>query len=119
MSEGLTWEDEDGDPELGAAGQALSDMLLERELQRFRAARAAADSEPREWRAATSLNQSRLWLTAEEARELSDEMVALFLRYAERLDDPASRPDGARLVSLVGWLAPSGPVLKQGAGADR
>jgi DNA-binding transcriptional ArsR family regulator len=119
VNEGLTWDDGAEDPELGAAGQALSDMLLERELQRFRAARASAESEPPQWRDATSLNQSRLWLTAAEARDLADEMVALFLRHAERLNDPASRPDGARLVSLVGWLAPSGPVRDRDAGADR
>lgn len=119
VSEGLTWEDGDEDPELTAAGEALSDMLLERELQRFRAARASAVSEPREWREATGLNRSRLWLTPEEARALSEEMVALFLRHAERLTDPDKRPEGARLVSLVGWLAPSGPVRDRAGRTER
>ena len=119
VSEGLTWEDGDEDPELTAAGEALSDMLLERELQRFRAARASAASEPQEWREVTHLNQSRLWLTADEARALSEELAELFLRHAERLNEPEKRPEDARLVSLVGWLAPSGPLRDRADRAER
>lgn len=109
VTEGLSWGDPDDDAETAAAGEALTDVLLERELQRLRAARAAADRETREWRDATSVNQSQLWLTAEEARQLSEEMMRLFLTHAERLHDPAARPEGSRPVSLVGWLVPSGP----------
>jgi predicted ArsR family transcriptional regulator len=115
VTEGLTWGDGDEDAETSAAGDALTDMLLERELQRLRAARAAADSEPAEWRDATGVNQSRTWMTAEEANALNEQMVALFLTHADRLGDPDARPEGARLVSLVGWLAPSGPMPERSA----
>lgn len=109
VSEGLVWGDEAEDSETSAAGDALTDMLLERELQRLRAARSSSAQEPAEWRDATSVNESKLWLTADEAKQLSEAMVELFLTHADRLRDPDSRPDGARLVSLVGWLVPSGP----------
>jgi predicted ArsR family transcriptional regulator len=115
VTEGLTWGDAEEDPETSAAGEALTDVLLERELQRLRAARAAAAREPAEWRDATSVNQSHAWLTADEARRLSAAMVDLFLSWpTERVADPATRPDGARLVSLVGWLVPSGPMPADG-----
>lgn len=110
VTEGLTWGDPADDPATAAAGEGLTDMLLERELQRFRAARAAADSEPPAWREATSLNQAQLWVTAEEAAEISEAMRELFLSHGERIGDPAQRPPGARLVSVLGWLVPSGPV---------
>jgi hypothetical protein len=84
-------------------------VLLEREIQRLRAARAGAETEPAEWRDAVAVNQAQVWVTAEEAAALSAAMVELFLTHAERITDPESRPAGARLVSLVGWLAPSGP----------
>ena len=35
------------------------------------------------------------------------------LSYNERVTDPASRPEGARLVSLVGWLVPAAPLRSE------
>jgi hypothetical protein len=40
-------------------------------------------------------------------------MVELFMSYTDRITDPDLRPDGARLVSLVGWLVPSGPLRSE------
>ncbi len=115
VTEGLSWGDAEDpeDPETSAAGQALTDVFLERELQRLRAARAAAGSEPPEWRDATSVHQSQTWLTAEEAAEVSAALVELFMTYTDRITDRDLRPDGARLVSLVGWLVPSGPIRSE------
>ena len=110
VTEGLTWGEPDGDPETTAAGDALTDMLLEREVQRLRASRAAAATEPVEWREATSFHQTGTWMTAEEAQKLSATLQELFGTYTDRIQDPESRPEGARLVSLVGWLVPSGPI---------
>ena len=113
VTEGLTWGDTDEDAETSAAGDALTDMLLEREVQRLRASRAAAATEPAEWREATSFNQAATWMTAAEAEDLGAAMVELFQAHTERIADPESRPDGARLVSLVGWLVPSGPLRSE------
>jgi DNA-binding transcriptional ArsR family regulator len=108
VSEGLTWGDEDeADPETSAAADALTDMLLDRETQRLRAARAGHAQEPPEWKDATTVTQSQLWLTAEEAKRVGEQMQELFLTHADRIQDPTLRPDDARLVSLVGWLVPS------------
>jgi DNA-binding transcriptional ArsR family regulator len=114
VSEGLEWgEDVPGeggaDPADRLAAEALTDMLVEREMQRLRAARAARDTEPEDWREATGLMQSQLWLTAEEAQQLKTELTELMSRHAERSGHPERRPEGVRLVSLVGWLVPSGP----------
>jgi hypothetical protein len=113
VTEGLTWADDPQDPEATAAVSALTDVLLEREIQRLRAARAAADTEPAEWRDAVAVNQAQVWVTAEEAADLAAAMVDLFLTHAERITEPETRPEGARLVSLVGWLAPSGPYRSE------
>jgi hypothetical protein len=78
-------------------------------VQRLRAARAARDTEPADWRDATGLVQSQLWLTAAEATALKAELTDLLLRHADRSGRPDLRPEDARLVSLVGWLVPSGP----------
>ncbi len=105
VSVGLSWDDEE-DSETGAAARELSEVLLAREVDRLRASRAAADQQAPEWRRAGCFAQAATWLTAEEATELSARITELLMSYSDRLDRPADRPEGSRLVSLVGWLAP-------------
>ncbi|MGZ4494394.1 MAG: winged helix-turn-helix domain-containing protein [Nocardioides sp.] len=106
--QGLEWDEgEDADPAARVAADALADALLDREVQRLRVARAATDESP-EWREASGFSQSQVWLTAQEAQEIQRGMQELFFRFGERHGAPEKRPEGARLVSLVGWLVPSG-----------
>ena len=107
VSEGLPWGDSDDE---GAAHDAVTDLLVDRELQRLRASRAAAASEPVEWRGATAFHHAPLRLTAAQARELDGRMAALVGEYA----GPSEHPD-ARPVSLVAWLAPTAPAPGGGA----
>ena len=112
VSEGLEWGDPDDrvdGPSSRIAADALTDVLVDQEVQRLRAARASRDTEPADWREASGLVQSQLWLTAEEARALRTELAELLFRHVDRCGHPERRPEGARLVSLVGWLVPSGP----------
>ena len=107
VSQGLRWDEAGArEPEASAAGHALTDLLLSRELQWLRAARESAALETPEWREATTLVQSALWLTAEEAKQISEQLKALLLTHLDRLEHPERRPEGARLVSAVGWLTP-------------
>lgn len=105
-SEGVSWGKADAAPEVTQAGHGLTDMLLSRELQRLRAAQAVEHLEPPEWREASTVVQSALWLTAEEAEEISQELKALLMRHFDRMSHPERRPEGARLVSTVAWLSP-------------
>ncbi len=131
VSEGLEWGDDEPvePPESGAphpdggrpraadasdqarrmAADALTDMVVDREVQRLRAARAARHHETPAWRGATAMVQAQAWMTPAEAGEIKDELTALLMRHMDRSRHPEARPDGARLVSLVGWLVPSGP----------
>ena len=112
VSEGLEWGEDVGDDQDQAsqlAAEALTDMVVERELQRLRAARASRESEPAEWRDATGISRAHVCLTAEEALDLQEELREVMLRHADRSSAPERRPAGARLVSMVGWLVPSGP----------
>jgi DNA-binding transcriptional ArsR family regulator len=114
VSQGLEWGE---DADSGQAGQpaqvaadALTDVLLDREVQRLRAARTNQPNEPAEWRDGTGLMQSQVWLTADEARETKRQLEQLMTAYIDRGQDPGLRPPDARLVSMVGWLVPSGPA---------
>ena len=124
--QGLDWGEptETGGPAAdasrGLAAEALSDLLVEREVQRLRAARASRDHEPVAWRDVTGLLSSMAWLIAEEAATLREQLTAVLVphleRSAERSARAEKRPRDARLVSLVGWLVPAGP---HPAAADR
>ncbi|WP_210649356.1 helix-turn-helix domain-containing protein [Nocardioides sp. SYSU D00065] len=103
---GLSWGDEpDTGPEERRAGEALARAMLERWVDRYLDSSARlAESDP-EWRAAGELTQTMGWLTREELREVNDQVAALIRAYEGRLADPASRPEGSRLVELVAWGA--------------
>ena len=111
VGEGLEWADSEAGPTERLAAEALTDMLLEREMQRFRAARADREREPQPWQEATGLLQSSVWMTAEEARVAKAEIEAVLTRYAHRSREGVARPRDARPTSLVAWLVPSGPYV--------
>ena len=127
VSQGLDWgqPEEAGpgsaDPEDRIAAEALTDLLVEREVQRLRAAQASRDTEPAAWQEVTGLLSSMLWLTAEEAADLRRRLTDLLQSpnelSAERAAHPDTRPEDARLVSLVGWLVPAGPQRERETGA--
>ena len=109
VGEGLEWDDSATDASQRLAAEALTDLLVEREMQRFRAARAARDGEPDDWREATGLVHASVWLTAEEASAAKAEIEEVLMRHTDRSRAPDGRPEGARLTSLVAWLVPAGP----------
>jgi DNA-binding transcriptional ArsR family regulator len=115
VGEGLSWGKEEVEPETSAAGHALTELLLGREVQRLLAAQRLEHLEPPEWRDATTVVQSGLWLTAAEAKEISSRLQELFMTHFDRLKHPERRPEGARMVSVVGWLTLR-PDLEAAAG---
>jgi DNA-binding transcriptional ArsR family regulator len=111
VAEGLTWGEDVPDMQSERASNALSDLMLQREIQRLRAARATAAAEPPEWRDATNGVSSLVYLTAAEATEMIDTLRQTLLEFAEaRHHDSAARPEGARLVSTVAWVSPAGQL---------
>src|SRR6266545_2466652 len=65
-----------------------------------------SDDEPAEWRKAAPGTYSILHLTPEELTALGEQLIGLSEPYLERAADPATRPEGARPVRLVGMAFP-------------
>lgn len=65
-----------------------------------------ADDEQPEWVDASTICGAGLWLTVDELRDLSASIQALADPYVDRMDDPASRPVGARPARLFAVAAP-------------
>jgi len=89
------------DPELAAAAQLFRSIVLERNFEGAMRWLDARADEPEEWQRAAQFNDLMLYLTATELEELSQGMVALHERYADRMTNPELRPPGSRLVNYV------------------
>lgn len=108
------WPDWDEDEQVRLAGTAATLALLAREHDALRAWLASAGTAPAGWRDAGFITQSIGWLTAEELNQVGHEINEVFLRYADRLSNPARRPPGAKPVRLIGWGIPARPPQQEG-----
>ena len=104
---GISWDDQTmptaADREVS---RGLSEMMLDRQLQRLRGAWARAADEPRAWQDAMNASESATWLTDEELAARNEEIRAILLRDLDRVTDPSKRPEGARLCEFVAWGVP-------------
>ena len=103
---GFTWDDPDAGPEQRRAAEALSDVAMQRALDRLAEARRREPEEPREWQDAGRGSEYATWLTAAELQEMNDEIVEVLRRHFDRLTDPSLRPPGSRLCEFVAWGVP-------------
>jgi len=106
---GMTWDEGDGSNEAVLADQTLTRVLVDREVDRFVRANEHRATEAPEWREAAGASQSMLWLTAEELREINEQVKELLVSKMDRLEDPSLRPEGARLCAFMAWGIPAYP----------
>lgn len=94
-SVGLTW-DERGDDPRNHAGRALTDRIVEREVERFRQNREHAN----DWDV-VGASQNATWMTEDEAQQWRADLTEVAMRFHDRIADPDKRPDGARLIHAL------------------
>ena len=97
---GYRFDSNDPNPETKAAALALRDQLFKRWLDRHRAYERSYDQWPQEVREATGDSNFILIGTGEEIAELRRAWGRLTERFIERIEDPASRPEGAHIFEL-------------------
>jgi DNA-binding transcriptional ArsR family regulator len=99
---GLRWSDVSEDAERSTAAQGLSRVVTDRYLSRARVALSERNGWTDAWREATGVNQMRLYLTAEEMREINEELVKLLLeRHQDRRAPSPDHPAGAERVEIL------------------
>jgi DNA-binding transcriptional ArsR family regulator len=106
------WGEGELDDELELAGTALSEVMLDREVEAMRVAMTATRKEPEPWRDAAFLHQSLSWLTAAELNEAQQEINAVLFRHFDRVGDPGARPPGARPIRFIAWGVPARPLTE-------
>jgi len=90
------------DPAAQLAADTLARLVRERWFSRYQAWQETKAAYPPQWRDAADNSEFLLYLTAEELRQLNNELLNLLLpRFRERLANPAARPPGAVPVELL------------------
>jgi Helix-turn-helix domain len=95
------------------AAQAATEAFLEHEFARIRDRLRRQDLEPPQWRDASHLLGSTTWVTAGELREIKDQLIEITSRYLGRLEDPASRPEGARQARIFAVTSVAPPPVSR------
>jgi hypothetical protein len=108
-----------GEAAAASAGRELLATLHEQAIARLRNWTATQSLFPKRWRKAYQAKQAIWWVTPEELEQLGEEMLALMLRYSDRLQSPSSRPEGALPVEFLGFAYPLRPPAGQPAGDTR
>ncbi len=98
------------DPVASVAAQALEDLTHERTMRRIREFRSHRDQFPEAWRDRSFSTYFLTYLTVDELQQVSDEMHAILMRYADRLPNHDQRPADAHPVELAIFGTPLTPT---------
>jgi hypothetical protein len=101
--------DDSDEAATAVAAQTLSRHVAARALERREEWEATRSSYPAEWRDASFVFNSLLYLTAEELDTVGREFLAILDRYAGRSADRSQRPEGAYPVAVVAHGHPLPP----------
>ena len=102
-SDGMQWLDSDPDPEVEEASRSLTEVFVDREVDRIK--RARMRPQVGEWADSAIATQSLTWLTPQEMSTLRDAITELVIAYSGRVTDPEQRPPGSRPVRLLALAA--------------
>ncbi|HEX2589207.1 MAG TPA: helix-turn-helix domain-containing protein [Gaiellales bacterium] len=102
-----SWSGVGGGPQMQAAAQLLSSVVADRYHEMFIEWLEQRAEEPIEWQEAAHQSDFPLYLTAEELRDLGERLVAELEPYLERTSDPARRPAGSRMVTVIQLAFPT------------
>jgi DNA-binding transcriptional ArsR family regulator len=96
------------DPQAEIAADEVAEFWFDTLLARARAALARRRSWPAEWQdnGLTGASEDVLYVTPEEAREVSAEIRQVGKRFEERLDHPERRPPGAMPIEVIALAYP-------------
>jgi DNA-binding transcriptional ArsR family regulator len=108
------------DPETDIAASTLTNLFVERQLNRYRVWQETKATYPRPWRDAATSSEFLFYLTADELDQFTDEMHELLMSKfpQERLIDPSKRPPGSVPVELLLFAYPMKLPAPSGAPAS-
>jgi predicted ArsR family transcriptional regulator len=96
-------------PEAAEAAKQVRISIAQSYFERLVEWLRRSDDETEEWRSAAMFGDRFIWATAAELEHLTQAIQDLIEPYAQRLADPALRPDGARETTIVAFAYPMEP----------
>ncbi|HEY9240765.1 MAG TPA: helix-turn-helix domain-containing protein [Streptosporangiaceae bacterium] len=102
------------DTESRVAVEAVTTVWIDRWLDRAKTLLRRVVGYPAEWQEAAIASQRRVYVTAAEAKQLADDIHALWERYRDRDDDPSLRPPGSVRFEVLAFGYP----VEEPPGAD-
>jgi predicted ArsR family transcriptional regulator len=102
-----SWSGVGEGPQMEAAAQLLSSVVADRYHEQFIEWLEQRPDEPLEWQQAAQFGDVLLYLTAEELSELWGRLMAELEPYVDRTADPALRPAGSRMVTVIQQAFPT------------
>jgi predicted ArsR family transcriptional regulator len=103
---GMTFEQDDADPQAATAASALLEVLGERWAERRRRFQRTREQYPEDVRRASGDSQALLFVTPAEMEQIKDELLAVVMRYHHRIEDPSARPEGSVPFEVVMTAVP-------------
>ena len=100
-AEATSWPAVATEPEMTAAVQLLSSVLVERYAEIMLSWVHRRPGEPEVWQRAGSLGDVLLHITADELNDLMRQIERLVEPFERRVFEPASRPPGSRPVTIL------------------
>jgi DNA-binding transcriptional ArsR family regulator len=111
--------DDNDDAETKIAHEALSALIRDRVLDRYRKWLVSRASYPKPWRDAANESEWVFYLTAEELNQLNKDVSNMLLaRFPERLVNPTERPAGSVPVEMLMVSFPVSPPAQGNDEAD-
>jgi DNA-binding transcriptional ArsR family regulator len=98
----------EADEEAGLAAEALSDLAMQRAMDRAAAWNREKKRWPQRWRKLSQETYGLMFVTADELEAFREELSVLLCRYDSRSADPATRPAGSVPVETLAVLHPVG-----------
>jgi DNA-binding MarR family transcriptional regulator len=89
------------DPQTRIAGDAVLRLSRERAFTRYQRWQETKAAYPSDWQESANDSDYLAYLTADELRQVKQELHAVLARYWDRLADPAKRPPGALPVETL------------------
>lgn len=112
VSTSQSWRKTELTPEGEAAVSVLEQLLAERALDQLAAWQQHRPVEEPIWQDNTGIDNTGVYLTAEELAELNSQFRALLQRYVDErpIDDRSTRPPGSRHVQITQIITASPPA---------
>jgi hypothetical protein len=98
---GMSFSDVHDDPEMSIAAKTLEKMMIDRAFARLQHYFDTRSSYPKAWQENSGTYESILHVTLEELQDVEKEFAAIFLRFRDRLADPALRPSDSLPVEVL------------------